>query len=436
MIRIILRLLFCCLALVLAASGPTVRAVPIPKADHAAAAKKALERYRFEEALKHLQAALKADPKNAELQLLAAQTARRKGALEEAEKYLKEAERLKADAKAIQIERWMFQMQAGALGEAESRLWELVQKEHPQKALILEAMGVAFVTNESRPGAGLHCFKKLLEIDKTNLIALHGRAWLFERMSNFPEAEADLRRILELDPKDDRAKIRLAGVLYATSRSDDALKLYDELIPARKDDPQVILGRARCKQELGQGEEAARILDEYLAKVPEIWDRKLSRKKATPAESSWVEALTDRGKIAIEAGDIKLAEKCLRRAVELGPFDRQANHALYICLNNLGKDKEARELLPKLRQIEADIARLMEIFHTEMDQKPRDARLHHQIGAILLRNGQEQTALYWLKRGLKFDPKHRPTHQALADYYQKTGDKKRAEEHRKLAEQK
>jgi len=61
MIRIILRLLFCCLALVLAASGPTVRAVPIPKADHAAAAKKALERYRFEEALKHLQAALKAE---------------------------------------------------------------------------------------------------------------------------------------------------------------------------------------------------------------------------------------------------------------------------------------------------------------------------------------------------------------------------------------
>src|SRR5262249_42802435 len=299
MIRAMLRLSSCWLpmVLVLAASGPAALAVPAPSADHVAAAKKALQKHHVEEALKHLQAALKADPKNAELQLLAAQAARRCGKFEEADKYLKEAERLKADAKTIQLDRWMLRMQAGAMDEEESRLSELIKKEHPQKSLILEAMGVAYMANEGRPRAAMDCFKKVLEIDDSNLIALHGRAWIFERMSNFPEAEADLRRILELDSKDERAKIRLAGALLVTSRSDEALKLYDELIPTHKDEPRVILGRARCKQALAQGEEAARILDEYLAKLPQIWDRKLSHKN-NPQENRWVEAMTNSGQIA------------------------------------------------------------------------------------------------------------------------------------------
>ncbi|HMC63844.1 MAG TPA: hypothetical protein VKI65_02790, partial [Gemmataceae bacterium] len=149
-----------------------------------------------------------------------------------------------------------------------------------------------------------------------------------------------------------------------------------------------------------------------------------------------VEGLTELGRLDLQDEKADDAEKRLRRAVKTDPYDRQANHALYICLAHAGKEKEAQALLPKLRQIEADNAHLMEIWMREMDEKPRDAALHHRVGAILLRNGQEQTAEFWLKRALKLDPKHRPTHQVLADYYQKIGDKKRAEEHRKLAEQK
>ena len=90
--------------------------------------------------------------------------------------------------------------------------------------------------------------------------------------------------------------------------------------------------------------------------------------------------------------------------------------------------------MPKLQRIEADIERLIEITTKEMDAKPRDVGLHYEIGAIFLRNGQEQTGVVWLKRALKLDSKHRPTHKLLAEYYEKTGDKKRAAEHRKLAE--
>src|SRR5262249_55109895 len=138
------------------------------------------------------------------------------------------------------------------------------------------------------------------------------------------------------------------------------------------------------------------------------------------------EALTQRGKIAFQAGEGAKAEGFLRRAVEAEPFNRQSNHTLYLCLNQQGKEKEAQELLPKLQRIEADIERLMEISNKEMDPRPNDPQLTYEIGAILLRNGQTQFGLYWLERALQLNPSHEPTLRTLMDYYQGIGKKSMA----------
>ena len=50
-----------------------------------------------------------------------------------------------------------------------------------------------------------------------------------------------------------------------------------------------------------------------------------------------------------------------------------------------------------------------------------------------MRDGRTQSALQWFDSALSLDPNHRPTHAALADYYEKNGDKLKAEEHRKKA---
>ena len=55
-----------------------------------------------------------------------------------------------------------------------------------------------------------------------------------------------------------------------------------------------------------------------------------------------------------------------------------------------------------------------------------------EAGSILLRVGEEEEGLRWLRSALRVDPTHRPTHRALADYYQRKGDKEQAEKHRKM----
>ena len=56
-----------------------------------------------------------------------------------------------------------------------------------------------------------------------------------------------------------------------------------------------------------------------------------------------------------------------------------------------------------------------------------------EAGRILLRLGKAPEGLRLLRTALLEDPRHRPTHQALADYYERAGNRERAARHRRLA---
>ena len=70
----------------------------------------------------------------------------------------------------------------------------------------------------------------------------------------------------------------------------------------------------------------------------------------------------------------------------------------------------------------------------DLAKSPQDPELHCELGRLLLRTGQRDEGLRWLHSALRVSPRHRATHRALVDYYQRKGDKQRAEIHRKLAE--
>jgi Tfp pilus assembly protein PilF len=59
--------------------------------------------------------------------------------------------------------------------------------------------------------------------------------------------------------------------------------------------------------------------------------------------------------------------------------------------------------------------------------------LRCEAGLILMRRGLEAEGLRWLESALAVDPRHAGTHQALADYFERTGDAERAAQHRRLA---
>jgi Tfp pilus assembly protein PilF len=64
---------------------------------------------------------------------------------------------------------------------------------------------------------------------------------------------------------------------------------------------------------------------------------------------------------------------------------------------------------------------------------PDDPKLRREAGLICLRYGKEPEGLRWLLSALEAAPRDEPTHAALADYYERQGDRRRAEAHRRLA---
>ena len=81
-----------------------------------------------------------------------------------------------------------------------------------------------------------------------------------------------------------------------------------------------------------------------------------------------------------------------------------------------------------------DLNRLAQLTR-ELMKSARDPSRCAEVGMILLRNGHDQEGLRWLSSVLQENPGHRPTHAALADYYERSGNPLLAARHRQLAQQ-
>src|SRR5207302_4690608 len=134
--------------------------------------------------------------------------------------------------------------------------------------------------------------------------------------------------------------------------------------------PAVLLGLARCRRLLGEPEEAAKVLDVLLEHSPHD-----------------VAALGERGRLYWETGQPADAERLLRTATDLAPYDRDNIYALYLCLQQAGKSKEAEVYRAKLQEIDTQLGRLREVTG-QIAQTPHDPGLRHEAGMIFLNSGQ------------------------------------------------
>jgi Tfp pilus assembly protein PilF len=198
-------------------------------------------------------------------------------------------------------------------------------------------------------------------------------------------------------------------------RPADALEQFQYLQKRKFKNSAVLLGLARCRTLMGENEEAENLLDKLL--------------KEDPRNSS---ALTERGRLAIGAGQLADAEALLRKAVALDSFDYQSNFLLSFCLKQADKTDEAQTCEAKLNRIMEDQVRIRDL-HKKVVEAPRDLAPRYELGLICLRHNQESEGLRWLRSVLKAEPGHKPSHLALAEYYSRAGKKDLAQKHRELA---
>jgi tetratricopeptide (TPR) repeat protein len=397
------------LALAIVAGAPYLRAWY-----HYEAGQDALERRAFAEAREHAAVCLAVWPNDARTRLLAARAARRSGRLEEARQHLDRCPPSRETLEDQQLERILLQVQRGGLADLDKLLLEEVQLEHPQSPAILEVLTWEWMRTYQL-GEALHALEVWRQLRPRDPEPLVRHGWVAEHLLRKTEAVDDYRQALALAPDRDPVRQRLAEILLDLKLGGEAAGQYEHLARKRPEDPAILLGLARCRFQQGRLDEAEQLLDDLLARHPEL-----------PA------ALGERGRLALACRQTDRAEEWLRRAVAALPHDQEILYNLVQCLQRQDRQAEAKEYDDRMRRIDDDVHHLGGLMQQVL-KTPKSAPLRHDIGVLFLRNGLEEDGVSWLRTALEQDPGYRPAHQALTEYYQRTGQLELAARHRQAA---
>jgi tetratricopeptide (TPR) repeat protein len=399
------------------------------------AARQAIAHRDFAGALSNLDRYLQSHPSDAAAHLLAARAARRSiepilpGAMDDVgrsttavpgaadalprfQHHLSAYRRLGGSPDLAQLEEWLLRAQSGALTDVEEALKRLVDQDHPDTPLIFEALVKGYLLAYRLPEAE-GCLKRWLDYQE-DVQALLWHGWVRERLVGPKEGLVDYRRAVALDSDYQPARLWLAEALSTTAQPEEALDHYQLLLTQQPDNPAIRVGMAQCHRELNHLDEGRQLLDGVLADHPDH-----------------VAALLERGKLALHDEE-KPAEALsfLERAAALAPHNYQVAFALAQALQQTGRADEARICRDRVQKIQADLQRLIDLTRA-VGANPGDPQLRWEAGTILLRNGYDAQGLRWLQSALQYDPRHVPSHQALADYYDRHGQSELAAPHRR-----
>jgi tetratricopeptide (TPR) repeat protein len=383
------------------------------------AGRAALTRYQPEVARAHLERCLRFWSGSTEARLLASRAARQSGDLDEADRQLRACQRQLGIGTSddIAFEWALMQAAGGNPREVASFLERRARQGPEQAALIWEALAEGY-TRVYRILDAVACLEHwlLLSPDNHRALELRGRAYQAGRAAG--KAADDFRRLLELDPSRQDIHWPLALCLLDMGRYQEAAEHLERTGRLRPNDPEVQVRLARAWNMLDRPDDARALLRDVLEQHPEHGL-----------------ALRTLGQIELMRRRPAIAEPLLRRAARALPDDYQTHWFLFQSLSQLKREREANEVLERAERLRDRSARIGELRSRRMSEQPLDPALHVEMGVLLLRSGQDDQGERWLLNALALDPQYAPAHAALADLYQRKGDRERAEQHRRLAAQ-
>lgn len=379
-------------------------------------AQEAVQSLDFAAAREPMQRCLKLRPHRFQFHFAAAQMERRAGRFPEARHHLERCQELAGTRIDVSsLERTLLEAQQGAVVKLERPLWALVEQDHPEKILILEALALGYLHVYSLPLAE-KSLKMLLEQQPAHAEAWFLRAGICEMAGTSADAVNFYRRALELRPNSDSYRLRLANFLLHVQRIDEALPHLEQLCQRQPHDADALLGLARALIHAGQQARGRELAEQALVIKP-----------------GHAQAQTVIARLDLDNGKLTQAHDALRKALDADPSDRTSHYLLFQCLERMGEKRAARQQQARWQALENDLTRLENILRTDIPQNPRSADLYHEMGAILARHGKAERALSSFRQALTCDPKHRPTHQVLARHFADAGDVELAKLHRLMA---
>jgi tetratricopeptide (TPR) repeat protein len=383
---------------------------------HLNAARESLDAGHNSEAVRHLRSCQRIRPEQRDVLLLSARVARRAASWDEADAFLTEYWERYGDEEPLIFERLLYRTARGELESVSSALSAKLAQGGPQSRLVREAL-VAGLTYRFRWQDIRILLEAWLAESPDDTLALLHQGKYFEQQHAFDDAIRTYRRIIELDPEQLEARLRLA-TLYISRRFGEEAAAELAILRARlPEHPEIQVLWARALSLLGRTEEADAVIDACLQSHPD-----------------YPSALLEKGTNALIEGDEATAEQCLAAAARLDPGNSLVHTKYALVLSRNGKTAQAAEQYARAHQLETDGERITQIIRGPFQEHPNDPAVHHEIGMIALRCGLVDDALRWFNSALQVDPNHLPTHQVLTNLYRELDRPALMAKHRAIAQ--
>jgi predicted Zn-dependent protease len=326
------------------------------------------------------------------------------------------------DTDRIALESQLVEASAGELESSEKTLRQHLDDGHPERRAILEALVRGFIGRGRAEDAERFATLWVDDAPSNWKPYFHrGAARLLlsrDLLSTAHDnAKSDFLRVVELKPDHDAARLLLGNAYAMSGQFKEALPHLEHYTRLKPEDPAGAAELARCHRTLGSPEEARRLLDDWLA-----------------AHRGTADVFLVRGEAAQDLGKPKESLDFLLQARTLAPANEKIDFALAAAYRALGRAQEAAVHEEKWQTRKKLRERLKDLESTAT-REPKNVAARHEAGTIALQLDDEPAAMRWFGAVLTIDPAHRPTHEFLANHFEKKGRHDAAAFHRRHAQQ-
>lgn len=266
-------------------------------------------------------------------------------------------------------------------------------------------------------------FKNVLQMDPKNIPALMGQAKVLENLEKWREAASHYQRVTELDGTQVEAKERLARLLFMGGASDDANKIADEVLNAKSDSVIALTVKGGLQAQKGDLDAATLLVNKALSISPGHLDAIMLQASLYTQKEQFDEAL---------------------RVLEDGLKHNPNHPAILTILAQInadqGQDDKTVAILQQLltsepsnlayrRQLAAYYARLdkkdqaEQVLREGVQQSPDDAEPKLMLVDFLLKSSGHEKALQELQNFIAQTKDNAELRLALAKLYEVAGRK-------------
>lgn len=361
----------------------------------------------------HFHHAERISPDKAETHFWLARTSRKAGDLEGVRRHLDEAQRLGyRDRDHLRREWWLVLAEAGHIRETEPFLAEMLTHPGEDGREICDAFATGYCMNLRFEEA--LALLDAWQADYPNDYRPHlRRGHIYAGNEQWTVAEAAFREAFRLAPDELDVHRGLARALMGLGKTDEAEHHLRIVLDREPTDADSLIKLARILRDRKEYTEAIALIRRVLDWEPENFDARLSL-----------------AKLLLAAGDAAEAVRQAGPLVELWPQDLESRYVLGNALRAAGRMKEAESHFRVHTELQRNWERLEELKRL-VKQRPSDPELRYELGLLLLRHTNPRSeGVAWLQSVFQFEPDHQGAHRALAEHYEKIGQRELARRHR------